>query len=70
MRKDYEFKTETVKIEIEIEKYVLDALQAMGPKSKFSVSQIVNVATKKYITRHTDKLPEGYKFSLTLESRK
>jgi hypothetical protein len=64
MRDDYKFKGETVKIEIELEKTVADALKAMEPVSKFSASQITNVALKKYITRHSDYLPAGYKFTV------
>ena len=71
MRKDYEFKTKTVKIEIELEKEVADALKAMEPVSKFSASQITNVALKKFITRHSDFLPSGYQFTVfSQENRK
>ncbi|HUP57553.1 MAG TPA: hypothetical protein VM598_08890 [Bdellovibrionota bacterium] len=62
MRDDYQLKGARVKLEIEVEAAVAEALTAMEKYSKLSRSEITNTALKRFITSHKDFLPpEGAK---------
>ncbi len=61
MRNDYKIKTQVQKIEVEIEKEVAEKLQAMEQYSKFSSSELVNTALKRFISSHKDFLPPSPK---------
>jgi hypothetical protein len=57
MRDDYLLKGPKVKIEIEVEAPVAEALAAMEKYSKHSRSELTNTALKRFITGHKDFLP-------------
>lgn len=57
MRDEYPLKGKTKKIDIELEGDVVDTLEKMHKHSKFTVSEIVNTAVKRFIAGHKDFLP-------------
>lgn len=63
MKDDYKITAATGKIEIEVEKTVIEKLQAMEKHSKFSVSELANTALKRFISSHKDFLPQAEKKS-------
>ena len=52
-------KVETVKIELDLEKSVVEQLKAMEDFTKISKSEHVCIALKRYISQHKDYFPEG-----------
>ena len=58
MKDDYPLKGETVKAPFELEKEVLEILKKMSDYTKFSESEIVNTAVKRFISTHSDFLPK------------
>jgi|LakMenEpi03Aug12_release.lakeMendotaPanAssembly.Ray.scaffolds.fasta_scaffold3769193_1 hypothetical protein len=60
MRDSYKLKGPTVKVELELEKHVVETLQAMEGFSKFTKAEITNTALKRYISQHKDFLPSDF----------
>ena len=57
MLDDYKLKGTTEKIELEIEKDVVDVLSKMEKYAKLSMSELTNTALKRFISSHKDFLP-------------
>ncbi len=57
MRDDYKIKEVTGKLEVEVEKKVIDRLILMEGYSKLTRSEITNVALKRFISQHKDFMP-------------
>jgi hypothetical protein len=57
MRDDYQLKEPKVKLEIEVEASVAEALTAMEKYSKHTRSELTNTALKRFISGHKDFLP-------------
>lgn len=57
MRKDYEIQGQKVRLEVEIEKEVVEIIQLMSNHTKLSTSEIANTALKRFISGHKDFLP-------------
>jgi predicted nucleic-acid-binding protein len=57
MLDDYKLKGSLLKLEIEIEKEVVEKLLEMEKFSKFTRSELANTALKRYISQHKDFLP-------------
>jgi hypothetical protein len=57
MRDDYQLKGPKVKLEIEVEATVAEALASMEKYSKHTRSELTNTALKRFITSHKDFLP-------------
>lgn len=57
MRSDYKIEGDTVRIEIQVEKVVAEALERMEKFSKHSKSELTNTALKRFISQHKDFLP-------------
>jgi hypothetical protein len=57
MRDDYQLKGAKVKLEIEVEATVAEALAAMEKFTKHSRSELTNTALKRFISGHKDFLP-------------
>ena len=63
MKNEYDLQGKTEKLEVEVEEKVAHQLQEMADYMKFSSSEIVNTALKRFIANHKDFLPvEGRKF--------
>ncbi len=60
MRNDYEFQGPTQSLTIEVETGVSERLKAMEKHSGLKLSQLANVALKRFISHHKDFLPPGY----------
>ncbi|MBY0469797.1 hypothetical protein K2X30_01425 [bacterium] len=60
MRDDYKLNGPVGKLEIEVEKEVLERLLAMEKHSKLSKSELANTALKRFISAHKDFLPANY----------
>ena len=60
MRDDYKLQGATEKVEVQVEKQVAEILRAMADHSKFSASELVNTALKRFISQHKDFLPAHY----------
>jgi len=60
MRDDYKLQGATEKVEVQVEKQVAESLRAMADFSKFSSSELVNTALKRFISQHKDFLPPNY----------
>lgn len=57
MRDDYKLVGTTAKIQVELEKDVVETLAKMEVYSKHSVSELANTALKRFIASHKDFLP-------------
>jgi hypothetical protein len=57
MKDDYKLQGATTKLQIDIEKDVAEKLEAIEGFAKFSKSEIVNTAVKRFISQHMDFLP-------------
>lgn len=57
MREDYKIQGSTVKLEVEIEKEVVEKIAAMEKHAKISRSELANTALKRFISHHKDFLP-------------
>ena len=57
MRDDYKMHGPVAKVEVELEKEVLQKLLEMEKFSKFTRSELVNTAFKRFISAHKDFLP-------------
>jgi len=57
MRDDYKLIGPTAKVEVAVEKDIAEKLSAMETYSKFSKSELVNTALKRFIVSHKDFLP-------------
>lgn len=53
---------QTGKIELEIEKQLIEYLQAMESFTKIPKGELVSTALKRFVSAHKDFFPEGYKF--------
>jgi metal-responsive CopG/Arc/MetJ family transcriptional regulator len=58
MLDDYKLKGSTEKLTIEIEKDIIETLSKMEKHVKFSKSELVNTALKRFISSHKDFLPK------------
>ena len=58
MKEDYPLKGESVKAQYDLEKEVVEILKKMSEFTKFSESEIVNTAVKRFISTHSDFLPK------------
>ncbi|MBN20467.1 MAG: hypothetical protein CL678_04190 [Bdellovibrionaceae bacterium] len=54
MRDDYRLEGKTTKIEIELEEQVAQKLESMSRFKELSLSEIANVALKRFIASHKD----------------
>lgn len=61
MRSDYKMQGKLIKISIEVEEPVAEALLEMEKFCKHTQSELGNTALKRFITHHKDFLPPGYK---------
>lgn len=59
MRDEYAIEAPKSKLEVEIEKTVVETLQQMSNHSKLTVNELVNTALKRFIAGHKDFLPRG-----------
>lgn len=57
MRDDYKIKAATAKLEVDVEKTVIEKLAEMEKYTKLSVSELANTALKRFISHHKDFLP-------------
>jgi predicted DNA-binding ribbon-helix-helix protein len=57
MKDDYKITGQTAQTQIELEKDVLDKIQAMAAHTKLTVSELTNTALKRFISGHKDFLP-------------
>jgi metal-responsive CopG/Arc/MetJ family transcriptional regulator len=57
MKDDYALKGKTAKLEVEVESEVAEKLRQMETYSKFSRSELVNTAIKRFIASHKDFMP-------------
>ena len=57
MREDYKIKGSVEKLQIEIEKEVVETLKKMEAHTKLTASEIANTALKRFISQHKDFLP-------------
>ena len=58
MKDDYQLKGETKPITINLESEVAETLKKMSAYSKFSESEIMNTAVKRFIAVHSDFQPK------------
>ena len=58
MKEDYSLKGATVQTTFQLEKEVSEILKQMAEYSKFSESEIINTAVKRFISTHSDFLPK------------
>jgi antitoxin component of RelBE/YafQ-DinJ toxin-antitoxin module len=57
MRDDYKIKGTTARLQVEVEKDVVERIQAMEKYTGLSVSELANTALKRFITHHSDFMP-------------
>lgn len=57
MRDDYKIKGQTAKLELEVEKEIVEKLLEMEKHSKITRSELANTALKRFISHHSDFLP-------------
>jgi hypothetical protein len=57
MRDDYKFNGPTAKFNVEVEKQLIETIQAMSEHTQLSVAEITNTALKRFISGHKDFLP-------------
>lgn len=57
MKEDYALKGKTVTTQIQLETEVAEIIKKMSEYSKFSESELVNTAIKRFIAVHSDYLP-------------
>lgn len=57
MKDDYKIKKPTSKVELEVEKEVVEQLAQMESFTKHTRSEIVNTALKRFISQHKDFFP-------------
>ena len=51
----------TAKVELEIEKKLVDQLATMETHTKIPKGELVSTALKRFISAHKDYFPDGYK---------
>jgi len=68
MRDDYKMQGKLAKVSIEVEEGVAAALAEMEKFSKFTQSELVNTAVKRFIAHHKDFLPQGFMLSRPTEA--
>lgn len=57
MKSDYKIKVATAKLEVEVEKEIVEQLGQMEAYSKLTRSELTNTALKRFIVQHKDFLP-------------
>lgn len=57
MKDDYKLKSESEKLEVHVEKEVIETLKKMETFTKIKVDELANTALKRFITQHSDFLP-------------
>ena len=57
MRDDYKIKAATAKLEVEVEKTLIDKLHEMEKYTSITVAELSNTALKRFISHHKDFLP-------------
>jgi len=60
MRDDYKIAGPVAKVELEVEKNIVEALMEMEKHSKLTRSEIANTALKRFIAHHKDFLPPNF----------
>ena len=60
MRDQYKLNGQTDKLNVEVEKEVVELLRAMESHTKLSVSELANTALKRFISQHKDFLPADF----------
>ena len=58
MKEDYQLKGETKPVTVNVEAQVAEILKAMSVYTKYSESEIVNTAIKRFIAVHSDFQPK------------
>ena len=61
MRKDYKLQGPTQKIQIEVERDVIETIEKMTTHTQLSFSEISNTALRRFIVGHKDFLPPKQK---------
>jgi len=61
MRENFKLVGPTAKVSVDLEKEVLETIQAMETFVKVPCSELVNTAVKRFISSHKDFLPSDYK---------
>ncbi len=59
MKDDYRIDGQTKELKVNLESEVVDVLIKMAAHTKYSVSELTNVALKRFISHHKDFLPPG-----------
>lgn len=57
MKDDYKITKATAKLELEVEKEIVEQLKLMESYSKHTRSELANTALKRFIVQHKDFLP-------------
>lgn len=57
MRDDYKMKGPLGKLEVQVEKEVIETLVKMEKHTHITVGELVNTALKRFISHHKDYLP-------------
>lgn len=58
MRDDYKMKGATARMDVEIEQEVIEKIRAMEKQTGLSASELTNTALKRFITHHSDFMPQ------------
>lgn len=59
MKDDYKIRTETLSLNVKIEKEVYETLKKMEEKTKIPADELTNTALKRFIATHKDFLPKN-----------
>lgn len=59
MRAEYEIQGPKAKLEVDIEKEVIEKISQMTDYTKLSASEITNTALKRFIAGHKDFMPQN-----------
>lgn len=63
MKNEYKIQGLTQKVEVQVEKEVVQVLEQMSGHMKIDVSELTNTALKRFIASHKDFLPPSAKKS-------
>jgi len=58
MKQDYALKGKTVEVRIQLEESVVETIKKMVEYTKFTDSELMNTAVKRFIEVHSDFLPK------------
>ncbi len=59
MRDDYKMTGPLGRLEVQVEKDIIEKLSLMEKHSRISIAELVNTALKRFISHHKDYLPPG-----------